>query len=147
MGGEEGEDDPVMLDERGDVVTKEEMEARAKEPHGKEEALVDERDEAGEAGEADQEKREAKQAEHGVSSGFGKKRKAVRVVGGDDLQSKPEVEVDEEDGPTKSLTESTEDLKDMVPQQRDDARKEATAAPAMKKGKRKKLKLSFDEAD
>jgi len=146
MGGEEGEDDPVMLDERGDVVTKDEMEARAKEPDKKDEALAGERDEAKEAAKVDEE-RKAQHAEHSVSSGFGKKRKAVKVVGGDDPNLKPEIDADEEDGPTKSLTESTNDLKDMVAQQKDDATKEAAAAPAIKKGKRKKLKLSFDEAD
>lgn len=146
MGGEEGEDDPVMLDESGDVMTKDEMEARAREPDGKDEGFADGRDEAKEAVEVDEE-RKAKHAEQSVSSGFGKKRKAVKVVGGDDPSSKPEVDVDEGDGPPKSLTESTKDLKDMVAQQKDDANKEAATAPAIKKGKRKKLKLSFDEAD
>lgn len=146
MGGDEGEDDPVMLDEGGNVVTKDEMEAREKEVDGEGEDVAEQGADVKEAVEVE-EKRQAKHAEQSVSSGFGKKRKAVKVVGDDEPNPKPEIDADEANEPAKTLKESTKDLKDTVAQQKDDANREAAAAPATKKGKRKKLKLSFDETD
>ncbi|KAK5947537.1 hypothetical protein PMZ80_001689 [Knufia obscura] len=145
MGGDDGEDDPVMLDESGNVVTKEEMDA--KEARVDEERTVVGPDVGAKEGTEAEEERKVKDVEGGVSSGFGKKRKAVKVIGDDDAA---EASRDDQDGlnePTKSLTESTKDLKDVVATQKDDAKKEAAAGPTMKKGKRKKLKLSFDDAD
>ena len=146
MDGVEGEDDPVMIDEEGNVVTKEEFEGREKEKSGEEDGS------ARNGGEVEEETQVGEEREHrvkdgvSVSSGFGRKRKAVKVVG-DDNQAETLNEQDDEDEPAKSLKDSTKDLKDAVAQQKDDAKKEAAAVPTTKKGKRKKLKLSFEELE
>jgi len=143
MGGEEGEDDPVMLDESGNVVTKEEMEVREKgnENVGEDYSVKDEAQ--------GEEPRKAKDVDGVVSSGFGRKRKAVKVVeaGEGEPSETSKSDGDDKEGPAKSLKDSTKDLKDVVTTQKDDARKQTAVVPATKKGKRKKLKLSFDEAD
>ncbi len=152
MGGEEGDDDPVMLDESGNVVTKGELEAREEEKQsiGKEDEAVREveDDEAKKETQAAEDRPRAKTAEGGVSSGFARKRKAVKVVGDADGDQATMKDADEEvrNGSLKSLQASTKDLEDVVAQQKDDAKKEV-ADSNMKKGKKKKIKLSFDEPE
>ncbi|KAK5955486.1 hypothetical protein OHC33_003125 [Knufia fluminis] len=144
MGGDEGEDDPVMLDESGNVVTKEEIEAKDDKTEGA--SALEGNGDVTEGVQAEEE-RKIKDVEGGVSSGFAKKRKAVKVIGDDEaaeLLNGNQGGVDEH---TKSLKESTKDLKDVVTTQKDDAKKEAAASSSTKKGKRKKLKLSFDDDD
>jgi len=145
MGGVEGEDDPIMIDEGGNVVTMEEMEGRGKEKDGEDDGS------AQNGGEVEGETPAGEEREHrvkdgvGVSSGFGRKRKAVKVVGEDDQAET--LDEQDDDGPAKSLKDSTKDLKDAVAQQKDDAKKETATVPTTKKGKRKKLKLSFEEPE
>ena len=153
MHGEEGEDDPVMLDESGNVVSKEEMErletAEKDEKNG--EASNDvatnstNQEAEGHTNDAD---RRTKEDTVNVSSGFGKKRKAVKVVAEDEEGAKQTVASDDDaNEPVKSLKESTKDLHDVVAEGKEQAKKEIGTNGTAKKGKRKKVKLSFDEPE
>lgn len=145
MKGEEGEDEPLVVDEDGNVVSRDEVE-RMERAGGDEDGrtAVEEGNMAGTKEEervgGDVQRRADEDGK--VSSGFGKKRKAVKVVGEtgrDDLDSGRDV--DDEDEKVKSLQDSTKDLNTLVAKGKEDARKEE----AGKKTKRKKIKLSFDD--
>lgn len=145
MGGDEGEDDPVVLDESGNLVTKEEMKVMEKEVTGHADEKQVDKDE----GAAEQQKDHlAKDETSNVSSGFGRKRKAAKVVGSDDTDGRGDGGNEEaEKEPVKSLTESTKDLEGVVGQSKEDAITKITKAAPTKRGKKKKVKLSFDEPE
>lgn len=143
MTGEEGEDDPVMLDENGNMLSKDDMEALKREepdqeisPKAESEVQPNSNQPAGTGG------RQTRGDLDNVNSGFGKKRKAIKIVceeGGNE-------EAEEEGAtaaPVKSLKESTKDLQQLVTQNTESAKKEGTK----KANKKKKVKLSFDEPE
>lgn len=145
MKGEEGDDEPLVVDEDGNVVSKEEVERMEGEKD-----RIDAKD-GNDASDGKTETPDAKDDttrkadEDGkVSSGFGKKRKAVKVIAED---ARDDAYVDEKDHKSedqvKSLKESTKDLNDVVSKGKEDAKKEEIG----KKAKRKKIKLSFDEPE
>lgn len=146
MKGEEGEDEPIVVDENGEVVSREEMERMEK---GEDGDANDQGEQGGETtvdggGEAEENGEKLKNTEK-VSSGFGKKRKVAKVIVED---GDANVNAEEDDGPDttepiKSLEESTKDLKSVVGKGKEDAKKEDSG----KKTKRKKIKLSFDEPE
>jgi len=149
MDGDEGDDDPIMLDESGNVVSKEDMEAMSKP-----ESDVDAKPNSGEG--TVMESLNVKPAtkhqptDTNVTSGFGRKRKAVKVVGPEE-EEKPDRSTEDGDdggeGPVKSIKESTKDLRDVVEQNKEEAKKDTATGKGSKKGKRKKVKLSFDEPE
>ena len=123
----QGEDDPLMLDEYGNEISKEEMkelEKTKEEIEAKPDKWVVDEPE--------------RKVDDKVSSGFGNKRKAVKVVG----DEKVEGEEEDESKVTESLQKSTKDLKSVVSEGKEKAKKDTDA-----KKKRKKVKLSFDEPD
>lgn len=149
MDDDEGGDEPVMLDESGNEVSREDVERMAKteaEDTAQLEVVRGSVVEGGEMGKVS----EGKRADGGVSSGFGRKRKVVRVVG-DEGGEQPRRPEDGEEGvgaePVKSIGESTKDLRSAVEQNKEGVKKAAESGTATRKGKRKKVKLSFDEPE
>ncbi|KAJ9656455.1 hypothetical protein H2198_004914 [Neophaeococcomyces mojaviensis] len=149
MDGDEGEDDPIMLDETGNEVSKEDMEAMRKP-----EATADSKLHTGEGIATDDVEAkpvtEHKPTDANVASGFGKKRKAAKVIGDDGEQKLDHLAGDgndAEDVPVKSMKRSTKDLQAAVEQNKEEAKRAATEGTAAKKGKRKKVKLSFDDPE
>lgn len=144
MKGEDGDDEPLVVDENGNVVSKEEVERMEGEQGNEEDGKVG-GDKSGD-GKVDQTEDLVKRPDEDgkVSSGFAKKRKAVKIIAQDakdDVDEKEKsVEADEQ---VKSLKDSTKDLKSVVAQGKEDAKKEEPG----KKSKRKKIKLSFDEPE
>lgn len=148
MQGEDGEDDPVMLDEAGNVVSKEEMENLEKETEA--EKLDDSVKQTtdGHRSKEDEETGIKETKDSNVTSGFGKKRKVAKVVGeSDPNESHDQKEEATSEEPVKSLNESTQDLKSVVTRNKESANQEVTNTAGVKKGKRKKIKLSFDELE
>lgn len=149
MKGEEGEDEPIVVDEEGNVVSLDEIQGR--DTGSGDSKWSGDGDEKGKAGDDEVENTrglEKERVEEKVTSGFGKKRKVGKVVGenGGD-HADPEQKVDNDgnasEEPLKSLEESTKDLKSVVGKGKEDAKKEESG----KKTKRKKIKLSFDEPE
>lgn len=140
MKGEDGDDEPLVVDEDGNVVSKEEVERMEGEKDDGEEGKVSD------GKDRDQMENLVKRPDDDakVSSGFGKKRKAVKVIAEDAKDDVDEKEKNAEtDEQVKSLKDSTKDLKSVVAQGKEDAKKEEPG----KKTKRKKIKLSFDEPE
>jgi len=156
MDDDDGGDEPVMLDESGNEVSKEDVDRM-----GKAEAQVggvDGEEVVGggigvvEGGETRTVLESKQRADGNVSSGFGKKRKAARVVGDGDDGVEENGGRDASDGgndaePVKSIGESTKDLRDAVEQNKEGVKKASESGTVTKKGKRKKVKLSFDEPE
>lgn len=142
MTGEEGEDDPVVLDESGNTISKDEMEALKRdeaEVGAKSDSAIDDQIATANLDESDG--HALKVDSQNVSSGFGKKRKAIKVVGengGSDGETKEGANT----ASVKSLRKSTQDLQHVVSQNKENTKKEGT-----KKAKKKKVKLSFDEPE
>ena len=142
MTGEEGEDDPVMLDESGNTISKDEMEALKRdevEIGVKSDAATDDQTVPANLDESDG--HVSKVDTQNVSSGFGKKRKAIKVVG-ENGGSDGETEEGANTAPIKSMRKSTKDLQHAVSQNKENTKREGT-----KKAKKKKVKLSFDEPE
>lgn len=143
MKGEDGDDEPVIVDEDGNVVSKEEVERmESGKGSGDAEGKADDGEEEISDQKEDLVKRHGEDGK--VTSGFGKKRKAVKIVADDakdDVDEKGKgIETNEQ---LKSLKDSTKELKSVVAKGKEDAKKEETG----KKSKRKKIKLSFDEPE
>lgn len=149
MDDDEGGDEPVMLDESGNVVSKEDVERMGKpesegvaRPELVEGSVV-------EGGETEKVS-ESKRSDGNVSSGFGRKRKVVKVVGDEGVEQPRRQEDGEENNdaePVKSIGESTKDLRNAVEQNKEGVKKASESGAATRKGKRKKVKLSFDEPE
>lgn len=148
MGGEEGEDDPVMIDEAGNEVSKEDMKALEKCTLDNTTAGASENEQVESLKTTDEPQVKEVKEPH-VSSGFGKKRKAIKVVAEDEADGvRSQNEEGETENPAKSLKESTQDLKDVVAQAQVEAQKETGIEQRAKKGKKKKkIKLSFDDPE
>lgn len=170
MKGEDGDDDPVVLDEDGNLVSREEMQAmRDASSTG---AAADQTTSANDnhdgqratdTKQADDKARDAtNQRPRGghVTSGFGRKRKMAKIIGsegegegqnGETSAKTGRVDKDHDaqgDGPVKSLKDSTKDLRDVVTRNKENATTtKKDDAGVAKKTKRKKIKLSFDEPD
>ena len=142
MTGEEGEDDPVMLDENGNMLSKDDMEALKREVPDEEISPKSESEVQPKlTGAVDTGGRQTRGDFDDVNSGFGKKRKAIKVLGeegGNDEAAEERTSA----APLKSLKESTKDLQQVVAQNTESAKTEVN-----KKAKKKKVKLSFDEPE
>lgn len=135
MHGEEGEDDPIVIDESGNIISKDHVEA-LKKPNNEKEKF-----DSGKSEHFEEEAQPSVQAAS-VSSGFGKKRKAAKIVG-EDLHNPNEAEGAIE---VKSLKESTRELEGVVTANKQDAKNDSEKSVTAKK-KKKKIKLAFDEED
>lgn len=134
--GDDDEDDPVILDETGEKIEKAEFEKRMKGGEDETEAAVDgsgrERTETNEQVDAKQAERQ-KVAEIGSSSSNAKKRKAGKVIGGDE-----ENERDQVDRSLEPATSTSHGGTIKTP---------STKQNPVPKKKGKKIKLSFDDAE
>lgn len=139
MQGEDGEDDPVMVDESGNVVLKEDFNASEKAEKEKGKDDIDDHSTENDRQKADS---QAHTEDKNVHSGFGKKRKAAKIVG----EQTNDLSGDEATSNVKTLKESTTQLEDVVAQNREVAKKNAETASTTKK-KKKKIKLAFDGED
>lgn len=132
--GDGDEDDPVIVDEQGELVGKEEFERRQKQGvDSTEQAGVDEVKDDDDATGKEQLSERQKVTEIG-SSGTLKKRKAAKVVGAEDDDG-------DKEGEATSSTIEKENKKGGV----ETAAKKKDVGAAKKKGK--KIKLSFDEPE
>jgi hypothetical protein len=139
------DDDPVILDEQGEMVGKEEFERRMKgedvgeSSRGDGDAKPSEGDNEGETGNVESESLGVKNSERqkvtevGGSAGS-KKRKAAKVVGGDEDQEAGPPDPSRRASNIKGADDEAVVLKNKDP-------------TVTKKKKGKKIKLSFDEPD
>jgi hypothetical protein len=137
--GDEDEDDPVIVDEQGERIEKDEFERRMRGEHGaelenpessKSNEKADELALTGKTKEAEAERQ--KVTEIGGSSSLAKKRKAAKVVGGD---------VDDGNDNARRISKQEESRQAKIDEE--PSKKDPTAP----KKKSKKIKLSFDEPD
>ncbi|KIV93240.1 hypothetical protein PV10_04469 [Exophiala mesophila] len=134
------DDDPLIVDEQGETVAKEEYERRLK---GEDVDPTAEADgEASKKAPDSQTEQDAGQAERQKVTGIGdskaKKRKVGKVVGGDGQ--------DEVSGPS-SVKEQDAGAEKGVASSKEAEKVKGQDAPVTKKKKAKKIKLSFDEPD
>lgn len=94
--------------------------------------------------------------EPNVTSGFGRKRKIGRVVGENRSDPDTGIDVVDQAEPVKSITQSTEELSVVIKERKAQARSQKKSeaetetetgarGPIKSVGRKKKIKLSFDE--
>ncbi|KIW90928.1 uncharacterized protein Z519_08711 [Cladophialophora bantiana CBS 173.52] len=132
--GDDEEDEPVIVDERGERIEKAELERRMK---GGDETEQSAEKEAG--AQAEEAKQNPEHSERQMVSRIGasansKKRKVGKVVGGED-------EDDRDSTVNKAPKQGT------GPKEKDDKHPAAKIGPVAPKKKGKKIKLSFDDPD
>ncbi|EXJ84108.1 hypothetical protein A1O3_04775 [Capronia epimyces CBS 606.96] len=139
------DDDPVIVDEQGERVDKEEFERRVKEGNtatelaGTEEAAAATETDVKGDGERERANERQKVTEIGVSGNL-KKRKAGKVVGAED-----EAEGEANDGADSTASDAKQIARSKPAQSETKPTKKKESGAAKKKGK--KIKLSFDDPD
>lgn len=138
------DDDPVIVDEQGETVGKEEYERRLKGEDADATATAD--SEASTKGSGAQTAQDAGQADRQKVTGIGdskaKKRKVGKIVGGDEQD-----EVSEPSGAKRPEAEEAEKAEKGGAPSTSSEKVKGQDAPVPKKKKAKKIKLSFDEPD
>lgn len=138
---DEGEDEPVIVDGSGQEVSKEDMRRLGEGDSTGEKKSTSENDPDASVPRDESLRKVLKDDVVGIGGGGGRKRRAGlgKVVGG----SEEDEAVGGDGGaPIKAIADSTQDLKEAVTTGKEQAKKQDS-----KKGKRKKIKLSFDEQD
>ncbi|KAG9791575.1 hypothetical protein ABEF93_001884 [Exophiala dermatitidis] len=135
------DDDPVILDEQGERVEKEEFERRMREGDEVKESTPTETGEAKVEGESgtDAERERQKVTEIGSSTAL-KKRKVGKVVGAED-EGEPDLDGNETHEPPKKAQTAQKKVEDG---ESTNTKKPGSGAA---KKKAKKIKLSFDDPD
>lgn len=126
--GDGDEDEPTIVDEKGESLGKEEWEAMLRKAKGEEGGKEGEQGNEQETIEEDRKQEETREKQQVAEIGKSKKRKAVKVIE-DESGTKPDASTEQSKAPT-----------DIKKSERKD-----TSTTAKKKTK--KIKLSFDEPD